>query len=97
MYEYYIVSIYDGNIDKKIVKIDKDFVYFDNNYISDYMIINEENIRVKRFNNQIFNNKKNFKYDINKITIEEYLPDIQLVSYLMDNLGKENKIKIRKK
>ena len=62
MYEYYIVSIYDGNIDKKIVKIDKDFVYFDNNYISDYMIINEENIRVKRFNNPIFNNKKNFKY-----------------------------------
>ena len=61
------------------------------------MIINEENIRVKRFNNPIFNNKKNFKYDINKITIEEYLPDIQLVSYLMDNLGKENKIKIRKK
>ena len=57
MYEYYIVSIYDGNIDKKIVKIDKDFVYFDNNYISDYMIINEENIRVKRFNNPIFNNK----------------------------------------
>lgn len=97
MYEYYIVSIYDGNIDKKIVKIDKDFVYFDNNYISDYMIINEENIRVKRFNNPIFNNKKNFKYDINKITIEEYLPDIQLVSYLMDNLDKENKIKIRKK
>lgn len=97
MYEYYIVSIYDGNIDKKIVKIDKDFVYFDNNYISDYMIINEENIRVKRFNNPIFNNKKNFKYDINKITIEEYLPDIQFVSYLMDNLGKENKVKIRKK
>lgn len=97
MYEYYIVSIYDGNIDKKIVKIDKDFVYFDNNYISDYMILNEENIRVKRFNNPIFNNKKNFKYDINKITIEEYLPDIQLVSYLMDNLDKENKIKIRKK
>ena len=56
MYEYYIVSIYDGNIDKKIVKIEKDFVYFDNNYISDYMIINEENIRVKRFNNPIFNN-----------------------------------------
>ena len=55
MYEYYIVSIYDGNIDKKIVKIDKDFVYFDNNYISDYMILNEENIRVKRFNNPIFN------------------------------------------
>ena len=97
MYEYYIVRIYDGNIDKKIVKIDKDFVYFDNNYISDYMILNEENIRVKRFNNPIFNNKKNFKYDINKITIEEYLPDIQLVSYLMDNLGKENKVKIRKK
>lgn len=97
MYEYYIVSIYDGNIDKKIVKIDKDFIYFDNNYISDYMILNEDNIRVKRFNNPIFNNKKNFKYDINKITIEEYLPDIHLVSYLMDNLGKENKIKIRKK
>lgn len=97
MYEYYIVSIYDGNMDKKIVKIDKDFVYFDNNYISDYMILNEENIRVKRFNNPIFNNKNNFKYDINKITIEEYLTDIHLVSYLMDNLGKENKIKIRKK
>lgn len=84
MYEYYIITIFDGHNDKKIVKIDENCVYFDNNYISDYMILNEEKIKVKRFQNMIFNNKKMYKYDINKITIKEHLPDIHIVSYLCD-------------
>lgn len=92
MYEYILVTIHnDLEQDTNITKITKDLCYF-KNYCSDYLLMNEESIIIKPFNNPIFSNKKNHyfkydgsdKYDYFNIIIEEKIEDVNLIEYLTD-------------
>ena len=95
MYEYILITINNPKTDdNKIIGIDEHLCYF-NNYSSDYMLMDEEEIVIKPFDNPIFANKYIYKiyenensiYDYFQIILKHKVEDVNIIKYIMD---KEN-------
>lgn len=82
MYEYKLVTISNTKLGNTEFKhIDNELCYF-NNYISDYMLLDDEDIIIKSFNNNIFNNKELYHYNIFSIYLKFKIPNIDIINYI---------------